>query len=282
MKNNIKRIGTSFQDAKETTLTGRGLNPWEQKVVDERTGKRKFHGAFTGGFVAGYKNTCGSETGFTPSTFVSNRNSRASIKQNITDFIDDEDLGEINLSSNVLETEEKLGEKLYQNMVSENRENYEYGPTMPPIEEALPKIDFFGLGFQPKNSENCKGKISKQKKNQSLFRVSNKIYDDDEIEEYEIEVKNNKNENLEKNTPQFSELSTEVPGFVLGLTVESEIKFSPPTIPLNYNPRTYFLQMKSKNYEKTKKTEKKYEKNTDKTEKNPKNDPLFSASQIYF
>ena len=186
-------------------------------------------------------------------------------------------MGEINLSSNVLETEEKLGEKLYQNMVSENRENYEYGPTMPPIEEALPKIDFFGLGFQPKNSENCKGKISKQKKNQSLFRVSNKIYDDDEIEEYEIEVKNNKNENLEKNTPQFSELSTEVPGFVLGLTVESEIKFSPPTIPLNYNPRTYFLQMKSKNYEKTKKTEKKYEKNTDKTEKNQKNDPLFSG-----
>lgn len=38
----------------------------------------RFHGAFTGGFSAGYFNTVGSENnaGFQPSTFVSSRSSR--------------------------------------------------------------------------------------------------------------------------------------------------------------------------------------------------------------
>ena len=39
----------------------------------------RFHGAFTGGFSAGYFNTVGSENnaGFQPSTFVSSRSNRS-------------------------------------------------------------------------------------------------------------------------------------------------------------------------------------------------------------
>lgn len=35
---------------------------WEQEVRDEK-GRRRFHGAFTGGFSAGYFNTVGSKEG---------------------------------------------------------------------------------------------------------------------------------------------------------------------------------------------------------------------------
>ncbi|KAF4744187.1 G patch domain-containing protein 1, partial [Perkinsus olseni] len=81
--------------------------PWEQVVTDDQ-GRRRFHGAFTGGFSAGYYNTVGTEEGWTPSTFVSSRRSRKNDKQEdeeegghdgmkqqrhqrISDFMDEED-----------------------------------------------------------------------------------------------------------------------------------------------------------------------------------------------
>ncbi|KAI5298291.1 hypothetical protein KEM56_004174, partial [Ascosphaera pollenicola] len=68
-------------------------------VRDEHGGKR-LHGAFTGGFSAGYFNTVGSKEGWTPSTFVSSRSNRAkdaaaaaaSRAQKIEDFMDEEDI----------------------------------------------------------------------------------------------------------------------------------------------------------------------------------------------
>ena len=61
------------------------------QVTDEQ-GRRRFHGAFTGGFSAGYFNTVGSEEGWAPSTFVSSRSNRAERKsQNTQDFMDNED-----------------------------------------------------------------------------------------------------------------------------------------------------------------------------------------------
>jgi hypothetical protein len=48
---------------------------WEQEVRDE-SGRRRLHGAFTGGFSAGYFNTVGSKEGWTPQTFVSSRKVR--------------------------------------------------------------------------------------------------------------------------------------------------------------------------------------------------------------
>ena len=42
------------------------------QVTDEQ-GRRRFHGAFTGGFSAGHFNTVGSAEGWTPKSFVSSR-----------------------------------------------------------------------------------------------------------------------------------------------------------------------------------------------------------------
>ncbi len=61
------------------------LKPEDQMVFDEQ-GRRRFHGAFTGGFSAGYYNTVGSKEGWTPSTFVSSRDrARAAAAATVTD-----------------------------------------------------------------------------------------------------------------------------------------------------------------------------------------------------
>ncbi|KAK0617418.1 hypothetical protein B0T14DRAFT_433306 [Immersiella caudata] len=71
---------------------------WKQEVRDER-GRKRFHGAFTGGFSAGYFNTVGSKEGWTPSTFVSSRTNRHkddanAAKMRAEDFMDEEDLAD--------------------------------------------------------------------------------------------------------------------------------------------------------------------------------------------
>ncbi|KAI5922911.1 hypothetical protein F4810DRAFT_244921 [Camillea tinctor] len=71
---------------------------WKQEVRDER-GRKRLHGAFTGGWSAGYFNTVGSKEGWTPSTFVSSRTNRRkddnkSAQQRIEDFMDEEDLAD--------------------------------------------------------------------------------------------------------------------------------------------------------------------------------------------
>ncbi|KAI8828502.1 hypothetical protein BC829DRAFT_450420 [Chytridium lagenaria] len=62
-----------------------------QEARDEK-GRRRLHGAFTGGFSAGYYNTVGSKEGWQPQQFVSSRNARAQVTQRAEDFMDEEDL----------------------------------------------------------------------------------------------------------------------------------------------------------------------------------------------
>ena len=88
---------------------------WKQEVTDEQ-GRKRLHGAFTGGFSAGYLytsidcleskliiryryfNTVGSKEGWTPSNFVSSRSKRAKDavpkQQRPEDFMDAEDIAE--------------------------------------------------------------------------------------------------------------------------------------------------------------------------------------------
>lgn len=73
----------------------RTLPSWKQEVRDE-DGRRRFHGAFTGGFSAGYYNTVGSKEGWTPQSFTSSRKNRAQVKeQSILNFLDDDEKTEL-------------------------------------------------------------------------------------------------------------------------------------------------------------------------------------------
>lgn len=72
----------------------RRLPPWKQEVTDEE-GRRRFHGAFTGGFSAGFYNTVGSKEGWAPRTFTSSRKNRSEAKgQTVYSFLDDDEKAE--------------------------------------------------------------------------------------------------------------------------------------------------------------------------------------------
>ncbi|CAI7590690.1 unnamed protein product [Penicillium discolor] len=68
---------------------------WKQELRDEH-GSKRLHGAFTGGFSAGYFNSVGSKEGWTPATFVSSRQNRAqkAEQKRPEDFMDADDLRE--------------------------------------------------------------------------------------------------------------------------------------------------------------------------------------------
>ena len=57
------------------TRSLRAMRLLAQEVTDAE-GRRRFHGAFTGGYSAGYYNTVGSLEGWAPSTFKSSRDTR--------------------------------------------------------------------------------------------------------------------------------------------------------------------------------------------------------------
>ncbi|CAN2389385.1 G patch domain containing 1 [Pristimantis euphronides] len=84
----------------------------DQTVKDEKGRYKRFHGAFMGGFSAGYFNTVGSKEGWTPSTFVSSRQGRQ--EKHVSrpeDFMDDEDLSEFGIAPKEILTTDDFASK---------------------------------------------------------------------------------------------------------------------------------------------------------------------------
>eukprot|EP00808_Paulinella_micropora_P008622 g17898.t1 len=110
-EDDIKVIGTSFGEGGSDAIWKAdssaakilpGTSSSETKDDPTHGGKR-FHGAFTGGFTAGYFNTVGTKEGWTPSTFSSSRSNRAEQKlSRPEDFMDSEDLGEQAIAGHTL------------------------------------------------------------------------------------------------------------------------------------------------------------------------------------
>lgn len=105
----------------ETLLYGTPLEPYEedevptkkmyqqqqtdQHAVDDQ-GRRRFHGAFTGGFSAGYFNSVGTPEGWTPTSFRSTRSEKANkLAQRPEDFMDEEDRGEFGIAPKLIQTQ---------------------------------------------------------------------------------------------------------------------------------------------------------------------------------
>ncbi|XP_039619545.1 G patch domain-containing protein 1 isoform X1 [Polypterus senegalus] len=88
-------FGTPLELLSEDEPLKRPVPLQEQTVKDDRGRIKRFHGAFTGGFSAGYFNTVGSKEGWAPSQFISSRQQKAE-KQVFQpeDFMDEEDLAE--------------------------------------------------------------------------------------------------------------------------------------------------------------------------------------------
>lgn len=87
---------------------------WQQEVLDEQ-GRRRFHGAFTGGYSAGYFNTVGSKEGWTPGTFRSSRKNKSEgedkgrVGTRPEDFMDEEDLEALREGKGALSSTQTYG-----------------------------------------------------------------------------------------------------------------------------------------------------------------------------
>ena len=94
---NYVTIGTPFNIVEEKEPL-RKPTKLEEQIATDQKGRRRFHGAFTGGFSAGYFNTVGSKEGWTPSSFKSSRTNRYEKGETSVarpeDFMDDEDFAD--------------------------------------------------------------------------------------------------------------------------------------------------------------------------------------------
>ncbi|KAL4708642.1 hypothetical protein ACJJTC_008168 [Scirpophaga incertulas] len=80
----------------------------DQYAVDAN-GKRRFHGAFTGGFTAGYGNTVGTPEGWNPASYKSSRSDKAQISaQRPEDFMDEEDRSEFGIAPRHVQTQSEF------------------------------------------------------------------------------------------------------------------------------------------------------------------------------
>lgn len=146
-KEKKKLIGSQFDEDEQATKQ----HFFNQQGKDRKNHKR-WTGAFTGGFSAGYNNTVGSKEGWQPTQFVSSREKRATVKQTkVSDLFDEEEIMEMKMqeitknkpmkfptfdafNSGKNEKEDSLknngnkteiGEIILQNLINKNPEKYE-------------------------------------------------------------------------------------------------------------------------------------------------------------
>ncbi|XP_075906817.1 G patch domain-containing protein 1 isoform X3 [Nelusetta ayraudi] len=101
--------GTPLEPLEEDEPLRKPIPLHEQTVKDEKGRYQRFHGAFTGGFSAGYFNTVGTKEGWTPSTFVSSRQQKAEKHQaGPEDFMDEEDLSEHGIAPRGITTSQEF------------------------------------------------------------------------------------------------------------------------------------------------------------------------------
>ncbi|NWH84257.1 GPTC1 protein, partial [Aegithalos caudatus] len=104
--------GSPLQPLQEGERIKKPVPLQEQTVKDAKGRYQRFHGAFTGGFSAGYFNTVGTKEGWTPSAFVSSRQKRADRTiLGPEDFMDEEDLSEFGIAPKDITTTDDFASK---------------------------------------------------------------------------------------------------------------------------------------------------------------------------
>lgn len=89
---NYAKFGVALDPLDEENVPRKKPVTIEDQYAYDAQGRRRFHGAFTGGFSAGYFNTVGTRDGWRPQQFKSSRGSKAeSVIQRPEDFMDEED-----------------------------------------------------------------------------------------------------------------------------------------------------------------------------------------------
>ena len=218
--------------------------PVEEQIATDEQGRRRFHGAFTGGFSAGFFNTAGSRDGWAPKHFKSSRENRfQSNSQRPEDFMDDEDMSEYGIAPQKLQTSEKFRKDATE---SRKRKNIPQGLSDAPI-PGEPVLDLFirpakdtigvrllkemgwkpGQGIGPKLTRSHKKRVTTSTKKMfgpSLPTSKRKIDDSEEEEE---------DEEMNEKYKDFLFAPDDIPNFVakpkqnlFGIGTNTEIFFS--------------------------------------------------------
>ncbi|XP_038609959.1 G patch domain-containing protein 1 isoform X1 [Tachyglossus aculeatus] len=104
--------GTRLEPLEEGQRPKKPVPLQEQTVRDEKGRYKRFHGAFSGGFSAGYFNTVGSKEGWEPSAFISSRQNRADKSVlGPEDFMDEEDFSEYGIAPKSIVTTDDFASK---------------------------------------------------------------------------------------------------------------------------------------------------------------------------
>ncbi|KYM96018.1 PREDICTED: G patch domain-containing protein 1 homolog [Cyphomyrmex costatus] len=91
-EDNYATFGVPLDPLDEENIPRKKPVTIEDQYAYDAQGRRRFHGAFTGGFSAGYFNTVGTRDGWRPQRFKSSRSNKAdSVIQRPEDFMDEED-----------------------------------------------------------------------------------------------------------------------------------------------------------------------------------------------
>ncbi|XP_030566828.1 G patch domain-containing protein 1 homolog [Drosophila novamexicana] len=118
----LHRFGTPLEPLEKDEVPAKKPLAIEDQIVKDENGKRRFHGAFTGGFSAGFWNTVGSLEGWTPQNFKSSRAEKASkVQQRPEDFMDKEDLGEFGIAPQGIRTRDEFAKECEQEQRSGQR-----------------------------------------------------------------------------------------------------------------------------------------------------------------
>lgn len=154
-------------------------NSQKKQFVTDSQGRRRLHGAFTGGFSAGYHNTVDSIGGFVPRTFVSHRGQKrgsnnepsSSFAHKPEDYMDEEDQAEFGiapkkirvvggyvnnedrLKSSVIVNYKSLGEKILKNIyLATNHKPFKRKSSNSQTLLYPEKDNYHGVGYQPLKS----------------------------------------------------------------------------------------------------------------------------------
>ncbi|KAM7283926.1 G patch domain-containing protein 1 [Ixodes scapularis] len=98
-------LGTPLEELDQDEIPRKKFQP--DLTVRDAQGRRRFHGAFTGGFSAGFYNTVGTKEGWTPATFKSSKSNKSdNVPLQPEDFMDEEDLGEFGIAPRKIQVKE--------------------------------------------------------------------------------------------------------------------------------------------------------------------------------
>ena len=101
----------------------------EDQFAFDAQGRRRFHGAFTGGFSTGYFNSVGCRDGWRPQKFKSTRSSKAvDVKQRPEDFMDEEDIGEFGFAPTAIRATQDYSSQKGKGTKRERAKNSGEGP----------------------------------------------------------------------------------------------------------------------------------------------------------